>query len=338
MGYTSFQRANFEKDAYFWLAKFDKNTLFKDANFRLNASFQGVNFSRNVNFDRSLFNRTTSFEGDQFNGVASFRYTQFDGETTFQGVKFINAATFQGANFSNNVTFRGVQFYGNTSFMDANYRKHIDLRNVGFNLFYVKWESFKHHLIFDRNIYLRLIENYEYLGWFNDADDCYYDYRKELQYSKSLGWSKFKDCVVWLVSGYGVRPDYTLLEAIIIIFISGTIFWTGDGIRDTKRYKKALGKKHRITSRKVSPLFRNHFLLDMRSFILSKLNISSYLLRSRHVSFYEALCFSTIVFIAKIPTDYRAIGRYKYFAVLEGILGWMFLGAVFSIAVGHAIK
>ncbi|AET65504.1 hypothetical protein Mhar_2151 [Methanothrix harundinacea 6Ac] len=48
----------------------------------------------------------------------------------------------------------------------------------------------------------------------------------------------------------------------------------------------------------------------------------------------EAIYFSSLVFIAQAPAEYRARGRYRYLVIFEGILGWLML-ALFLVGLGN---
>ncbi len=59
--------------------------------------------------------------------------------------------------------------------------------------------------------------------------------------------------------------------------------------------------------------------------------------RGVHISFADAVYFSIIMFIAKIPTDIRAVGKYKFIAVIESLLGWLFIAVIFNSVIQHLI-
>jgi hypothetical protein len=91
-------------------------------------------------------------------------------------------------------------------------------------------------LDFDEGAYLALIKNYNNLGWYNDANDCYYDYRNEVRknwltayapdlktrVSNILNW--FIDTTEWLLYGYGVQPLFPVVWSGIIILAFGFFF------------------------------------------------------------------------------------------------------------------
>ena len=69
---------------------------------------------------------------------------------------------------------------------------------------------------------------------FKDADDAYYQYRRQSQANKKWSFSKLGDIFMWLSCGYGVKPQYTIILAVVVILIYTIIYWLGNGIRRLK--------------------------------------------------------------------------------------------------------
>lgn len=89
------------------------------------------------------------------------------------------------------------------------------------------WKSIKDKLCYNGPTYLALIKNYNNLEWFEDADNCLYQYRKERR--KRLSFISEPRLVIfdWLAKwpyGYGVRPEYPLGIGLIVIFIFFIVF------------------------------------------------------------------------------------------------------------------
>ena len=75
------------------------------------------------------------------------------------------------------------------------------------------------------------------LGWYNDANECYYDYRNEVRknwltayapdlktkISNILNW--FIDTMEWLLYGYGVQPLFPIVWSGIIVLVFGLFFF-----------------------------------------------------------------------------------------------------------------
>ena len=45
----------------------------------------------------------------------------------------------------------------------------------------------KNHLNYNESFYIALIKNYRDMGWFTEADDCYYTYRVEKRKHRLIG-------------------------------------------------------------------------------------------------------------------------------------------------------
>jgi hypothetical protein len=85
----------------------------------------------------------------------------------------------------------------------------------------IHWKSIKEHLKYDSATYLLLIKNFRNLGFFEDADACYYQYRKESQSRKNwFNWSKMWDHLSWISCGYGLKiwPMLVWITGAILIF------------------------------------------------------------------------------------------------------------------------
>ena len=55
----------------------------------------------------------------------------------------------------------------------------ITLNGSHFDLMIISWDALKNHLFVEPEmdvIYLSLIKNFKELGWWNDADDCSFQY------------------------------------------------------------------------------------------------------------------------------------------------------------------
>jgi hypothetical protein len=174
-----------------------------------------------------------------------------------------------------------------------------------------RWSNLCHHLIYDGAAYLALTKNFRNLEWFEDADDCYYHYRRMSQSGKSLivragrgakiNWSKLQDCLAWISCGYGVRPKYTIFLSCFLILLFAFLFWQGNGI------------------------------------VVEPLNGSGHSLGSQeNLTFLDNLYFSAMVFTAKTQVKWYPIGTYRYLATMESVLGWLLL-ALFLVTLGRTM-
>jgi hypothetical protein len=194
---------------------------------------------------------------------------------------------------------------------DAVFSASISLHSANFSRIEVRWSSLKDHLIYDGATYLSLAKNFRTLEWFEDADDCYYCYRRKSQAGKRFysregwkiifNWSKLLDALALISCGYGVRPRYTVFLSVFLIILFALLYWTGNGIV-------------------VEPLNGSHPSLDP----------------SENLSFPDNIYFSAMVFTAKTQVKWYPVGFCRYLATAESILGWLLL-ALFLVTLGRTM-
>lgn len=361
-----FDSAVFGEDAEFCGTRFGRDTYFSNAvfcgtsdfNFTRFAEeyvlFDGVRFLGNAHFEDAEFGRWTNFYGSRFYEVADFLLATFPGRSFIANVTFEGDAKFASVEFMSFAEFEDSRFegdfflYGSTiSYMKLNgttfgENSQVHLNNTEIEGFVIPWRTMEDHLVFRDEVYMGLVENYKRLGWFQDADECYYHYRKLAQERKEIGWSKAIDYLAWLSCGYGVRPDYTLAWSLSIVLVFGAIFYLGDGLLQYERpdaRPEELGEgseaaeidlQARIKNVASSQESETHVGFDgetQQDFV----NIISI---PERPTLGEAMYFSSLVFIAQAPADYLALGRYKYLVIIEGVFGWLML-ALFLVALGN---
>lgn len=371
---VSFEEASFSKDASFYLTHFHGTANMNYTQFKSYAYFSESDFENSTYFSDSVLQEFTDFDSTRFGGDAVFFNTdfvdgagflncsfkgyshfgmaKFSGYTSFGGSKFEDVAFFSLARFGNAAYFGDVMFQDETifglaqldgiaSFINASFAgslnlkssrintillenatfsadSKINLKGAEFSRFTAPWRTIRGRIVYDGASYLALVKNYQDLEWFEDSDDCYYDYRKESQARKPWGWSKLIDCLAWLTCGYGVRPGYTLFWSLLLMILFGTIFYTGKGI---VRTSKPQSKDE--TGTDVNP--------DR-----SKVEEDPALKTNHPPSFRDCLYFSALIFISTGPIDYLPIGRYRYFVIMEGLLGWLFL-ALMLVSLGKVM-
>jgi uncharacterized protein YjbI with pentapeptide repeats len=321
--YTYFSDAHFSKNAFFSDVKFQGPLDFFAANITGVANFFGSQFNA-ASFSNSTFGGPARFGLTRFSGLSSFGGTIFTGEANFVLARFSDAAYFSFAHFKDKAIFGLVKFEDIASFQNVAFESQLNLKSAqistlllekasfaknskinlndsNFNRLKAPWDQIKHHVIYDPGVYLALIDNYRGLGWHNDQDNCYYEYRRLDQSEKIIGWSKALDVIAWLSCGYGVRPGYTVTWSLLTIFIYAVVFWRWDGIR---RSAKPLRGSSEIDSVPERATFRN------------------------------ALFFSTMIFLSQGPIDFLPTGNHRYHVIIEGILGWLLL-ALFLVTLGR---
>ncbi|HPJ83264.1 MAG TPA: pentapeptide repeat-containing protein [Methanothrix sp.] len=290
--YSSYINTNFSSDANFGNSVFEKG-----------AGFQNARFGGLVSFSEAKFNEDAYFYGTKFDKEAKFTNAKFEEDAEFWGAVFHQNARFDGATFNKNaylndnptLELKGAKFEGDLILDDtvihsmnlnnAEFGGQISLNNSDFARLKTNWTALKGPLYYNGQVYLALIKNFKEQEQFEDADDCYFDYR----YGSKDGWL---DYLSWISCGFGVRPKYTLLMSAAIILIFGFAFWLNGEIKispvpgeDDSR--KSIGKKRRRSWEYLA----------------------------------EALIFSLLIFTFQTREDWRASGINRILAVVEGVLG-----------------
>lgn len=171
--------------------------------------FSNARFQEPISLEAVFISGYASFGGAEFRGNASFRGAKFSGDADFTGTEFTGGdADFSSARFTSGANILGARFSGETR---------------------IRWKYILHRDAYDYKLYSKLRENYESLGWFMDADSCYYETRKKLR--EDLKWYyKPIDWILMAIYGYGVKPERTLLCSLVLILVFGLFFWCFSGI------------------------------------------------------------------------------------------------------------
>jgi len=240
---TSFGSVQFDGDAIFFASHFARDVDFNFAQFLRLGYFQDAHF-QNVSFLETQFGGHATFLNAQFGGNATFAATRFDSDVVFRSSRFLSGCTFGLSSFGGladfaDVEFKKTAFFGGVKFADLAYfvnarfdkgliledarlysmqldnvtfgeGARINLNGTDFTKFVVRWNVIKGRMVYNGAAYLALVKNYKSLEWFDDADDCYYQYRKIGQDMQPWGWARFSDIISWLSCGYGVRVSYTI--------------------------------------------------------------------------------------------------------------------------------
>ena len=117
-------------------------------------------------------------------------------------------------------------------FNDVVFKKEssLKLKYSVFSRLEARWSIIHDKLDYDESAYMALIRNYNNLGWFDDADECNYQYRTERRWElQGIKW--FIDLIPWLIFGYGVRIYFPLAWMTVIYIISAIIYWTIDQVQ-----------------------------------------------------------------------------------------------------------
>lgn len=306
---VTFMSALFSGDTSITNSQFGGTAIFMDSKFRGSASFAGTRFDSDVIFRSSRFNNSSSFGLTSFGGFSDFANVIFDGVAFFPASRFADNAYFIEAEFNQDLTLEDARI--NSMQLDnATFGKDskINLRGADFTRLVVPWSTIKGRLEFNGAAYLALVKNYKNLERFDDADDCYFQYRQISRDNEPWGWSKLSDVISWLSCGYGVRVSYTAFWCFFTILFFGVVFWAGNGMRKFE-----------------------HIGLEIPGCAED--------IQKQRVSLVDAMYFSVAMFTtSQAPVNNYPVGVYRHLAMFEGILGWFFLGLFVVVLSGVLIR
>ncbi len=302
---AGFGRAWFDQDSNFWDAQFNQTAYFSGAQFNTSAFFWGAQFNQNTDFDGARFSQTAIFWHAQFNQFVSFWRAQFFQTADLSDAKFKQESYFRDASFVN-LFFNDSQFSKEAIFDGAQISGTLSLYRTKYDALNIRWSSI-HDLAYDDTAYHLLIQNFNKLGFADDARECQYSYRckhREELFRQHKFDSWLFDLLAYATYGYGLRPVRPLGWAALFILVGGQFFFlTGSVIRPKE---SPSGKKPLALRRKEEKPDGN-------------------------VSIWESLLLSATYFtsgassiISATPTEFVPVGRGRYVVVLLRLLGWIF--------------
>lgn len=322
-GQVTFERSEFSRPVYFIQSKFMRGANFDSCRFSETAVFRGALLNQSADFEKARFHNfadfgdshfaadVINFRGAYFYDIANFVSTKFDSENTvFEWSQFNKAAKFWHATFGEYANFRGtqfgdisdfysVQFNDTADFWGAQFNKDIFFNDIGFKTFRVQWASIEGKLNCNGPPYLLLIKNFKDLEQFDDADNCYYQYRDWRRINRPLEFAKVTDYVAWLSCGYGVRWHHTILSSIVVMLLFGLYYES-------------------FSSR---GMLRNLLNRDNNK------DINKYIFKG---NLKRAITFSALTLLS-LPSDWFPFGKEEYAefirrhlvsAIFERIIGW----------------
>ncbi|OPY50708.1 MAG: hypothetical protein A4E49_02599 [Methanosaeta sp. PtaU1.Bin112] len=369
---ADFSGAQFDGFAGFVNSEFGNITYFDSALFQQDAHFENSSFNSTVDFNRSQFNGNIFFgdysnphNGSRFKGKAYFELARFDGYASFMGSSFSDDADFWQSDFGDYIDFGETDFHNTTSFNWATFKKQAYFSNSSFlgnanfygsqfesdamfdgaeffsNLtlnwtrykkMYIRWNSIG-NLISDDAGYMSLIRNFKDLGYFEDADDCYYRFRVE-QFEREYlggtspdGWienlvqylpeflpASF-DLLAMIFYGYGVKPLYPLIWSVSSILLFGFIWMMGglNAVIDNQGIFERYGSNQVKPSKKQTVAGN---LVGMLSSLLNAMNFSVIVFLSGTKFFIDP---PEIPYVQRLPKTLT-----KCIFIAERVLGGFF--------------
>jgi uncharacterized protein YjbI with pentapeptide repeats len=192
LGKLNFSCCQFKRDIDFWICALTKDAVFERSLFCGNVQFRRVGFQKYSVFRGSQFIKDADFQWSIFVSGPDFSDVGFTCHANFNKAEFKDFANFNSSIFNNIVSFEYAKI--NSMSLEAKYNVNskITLRESNFRNLKVPWKLIKNRLIYsteissskmliDKLTYLNLIKNFNEIGWFDDADSCYLEYKKLLK-------------------------------------------------------------------------------------------------------------------------------------------------------------
>jgi len=192
LGKLNFSCCQFQRDIDFWICALTKDAVFERSLFCGIVQFRRVDFQKYSTFRGSQFCKDADFERSAFVSGPDFSCVGFSSYANFNYAEFKDFADFNWSIFNKVVSFEHAKI--NSMNLDAKYNENstITLRESNFRNLKVPWKLIKNRLVYsteisssemliDKLTYLNLIKNFNEIGWFDDGDSCYFEYKKLLK-------------------------------------------------------------------------------------------------------------------------------------------------------------
>jgi hypothetical protein len=237
---ANFRKTTFGETVSFWNATFNGYTNFGEATFSTDAEFSKDTFRDYAYFGGATFSGNANFEGEtKFIEMANFGETVFKEMANFGEATFSKNADFWKAIFTEEANFRKATFNGDAFFDESIFKNDLDLTYTKYGKFYIQWSRIN-NLVYDSTAYQLLIENYKKLGFYDDADKCYYQFRVEQFLDRidknpvnDLSMSLF-DLGAWIFYGFGKKPLYSVLWSIFFVVLFAFLWMNVGGSKDSE--------------------------------------------------------------------------------------------------------
>jgi hypothetical protein len=205
-------------------SEFKGAAIFALCSFKAKVDLMGTNFKKHANFIGTKFNDVVNFTATEFGGEALYFVATFNKNALFDSATFGNDAGFNGAKFKNDTSFIGARFKEDALFESVDFERELHLEKTRYKRLFVRWETISEKIYvktasedYDDTTFLLLIDNFKNLGYFEDADNCYYSYRKARRQQLPKIYRIF-DWILWLFYGYGVKPLRPLGGLVVLLF------------------------------------------------------------------------------------------------------------------------
>ena len=233
--------------------------------------------------------------------------------------------------------------YIDAEFHDSSQRQ-ISLRYPDLNQLFVHWDSIKDHIQYDGSTYLALIKNYNNLDWFEDADQCYYEYRKLAQSEKGDWYptdsNKLVDRSIRKLIAACVEI-YSYMEILVEAFVwlsrrypFNRIYWFNwSKLTDHIGW---ISCGYGVKVKRIIMWIFGSILIFASLYRLLNVIVKTEGPFDSSASFIDCLYFSTMALTGQIPGNMHALGAWMYVTTIERLLGYLFL-ALFVVVLARKL-
>jgi len=247
------------------------------------------------------------------------------GDANFRDAEFNKCACFNFAMLNGSASFEDAEFIGNAYFENAAFGRDLNLNRTGYSRLFLHWNSINKSQFkaSDYDAYLALERNYVNLGWFEDANNCYYEYRNKRRVDTDVPFiEKATDTIEWVSYGYGVKPIYTLGWIAFFVLVFGMIF----------TYDECF-KKYIREDIKISPedkRAKDHTYVEIITILREDERINE-----RINYFTDTILFSLTTFTSGFFSFLHPSIEYKFekhtrWVILERLLGTLFIALLIT--------
>ncbi len=259
----------------------------------------------------------------QFQGDAIFLYTKFQGDADFSGAQFQKTAFFHRAKFQGDANFIAAKFQ-DANFSEAQFRGNANFSGVISNLIHISFEQLDGHMFYEGTNYSTFLRNFEQSNLTDDYDACYYDFRVQKRKNEQKWYSPVR-WLEWffldLTCGYGVKPFRAIIWASGLMLLFSLYYIKKGAIELRVERKKCNGVKENGESCMNNREQGTEFCQQHQ-------NQSTRLRRFRNALYFSVGTFTTVGY-----GDWHPVGKYRYAAMIEGLVGWLIM-ALFLVTLG----
>ena len=160
--------------------------------------------------------------------------------------------------FKGYTSFNNSQLKGDGFFKNAIFKSELSLTDTTYNRLFIRWHKIK-RLVYDDAAYMSLLKNFKDLGYFEDYDSCYFQYRKEHRGQPWPGITpfeasvrKFFDIFLEYFYGYGKKPLLPLAWSLGVMLVF-SILWGAIG----QRKQEAALDEYNLTQNEIDKNLRD---------------------------------------------------------------------------------